>query len=252
MPMPDGTPTPEEAKAAQDAAAATKATEDAAAAAKAKADAEAKDLEGLRAAAEDAKRWKATFGDNTPEQVLAYLQAQDAKLRAGAAAPPAKDAPKPKDIRDLILDDPEQVLDWYFKARLGPIIQELYDHSTAMTREVVTSKQAVVKDKDGKETVRPAMPHYGRFKKEIEDFVSKVDVRLRNKPETWTSAYNFVVGSHLDELVQEEAAKRLPAVEPGGAGAAAVGAGGPKLTDEETAVARGLGLTPEEYVKWKE
>lgn len=49
----------------------------------------------------------------------------------------------------------------------------------------------------------PEMRFYGRFQKEIDAYVSRLDPALRSRPETWKVAHDAVVGMHHDELARE-------------------------------------------------
>ena len=54
------------------------------------------------------------------------------------------------------------------------------------------------------------LPHYKRFKKEIDEYVAKMPPGLRIRPEAIRMAHNAVVGAHVEELLVEtkEAALR--------------------------------------------
>jgi len=189
-----------------------------------------------------AAEWRATFGDTVkPADVLAKLREQHVKLQAPAApgASPAPAAPAaPVDIKELIFDDPEKALDAYFDKRVGPVVRDFYETSAQVTKQLVSSQR----DDKG----NPSMPHFKRFEKQIGEFVDRVHPTLRNRPETWQSAYNFVVGQNVDALVQEKLAAQTPPVEQVGGGPAGE-AKKFNLTDEEIHVAEAMGMTPEEY-----
>lgn len=66
------------------------------------------------------------------------------------------------------------------------------------------------------------LPHYTRFKKEIDAAYAQMPPQLRAMPEAITIAHDLVSGRHVGELVAEarEAALRTPAVQPNAPGAA--------------------------------
>ena len=197
-------------------------------------------------AADPAAEWRATFGDTVkPADVLAKLREQHAKLQVPPVAPtaPAAAPPTPPpDIKDLIFDNPEQALDIYFEKRVGPVVRDFYETSANVTKQLVQQQRS---DK-GELT----MPYFQRFERQIDEFVSKVHPTLRNRPETYQTAYNFVVGQNVNAIVQEKMASQTPPVEPAGGGPAAEVAKF-KLTEEEAAVAVAMGMTPEEYAQNK-
>jgi len=198
------------------------------------------------AVVDPAAEWRATFGDTVkPADVLAKLREQHAKLQAapaGPVAPTAGPPAPPPDIKDLIFDNPEQALDIYFEKRVGPVVRDFYETSANVTKQLVQQQRS---DK-GELT----MPYFQRFEKQIDEFVSKVHPTLRNRPETYQTAYNFVVGQNVNAIVQEKMAAQTPAIEPAAGGPAAE-ARKFQLTDEEAAVAAAMGMTPEEYAQNK-
>jgi len=168
-------------------------------------------------------------------------QVDQAKAAPQAQAPPP--APE-QDIKEMILDDPEKALDRHLDKRVGPIVKEFYDHASTMT------KMTVFQQRTDKGAAR--FPHAQRFAKDIDQFMQNVDPRLRTRPESWESAYNFVVGANYDRLLEEARAQGAPPVE--GAGGAPAAAQAPKveIDEQESRVARGMGMTPQEYADWRD
>lgn len=188
--------------------------------------------------------WEQYFPGAKPEDVvlaLRTLKGQVDQLRA-PQAPPQPQTPEP-DLKDLILDDPEKALDRHLSRRVGPVVQEFYEHAASMTK-MTTFQQ--VSDKG-----KPRFPHAKRFEKDIESFMEKVDPRLRTKPESWESAYNFVVGANYDKLIEEARAQGAPPIEGAGGQPGTVGTPKIVLEPDEARVARGMGMSAEEYHEWK-
>ena len=76
------------------------------------------------------------------------------------------------------------------------------------------------------EVVRPQMPYYNRYKKEVDAYIASLPAHLRIKKDVHLVAYNAVAGSHVAEIVKEEREKVLrEAADPNAAGAPG-GAGG--------------------------
>lgn len=188
--------------------------------------------------------WETYFPGAKPEDVVVALRTLKGQIDQLRAQPQATQpqAPEP-DLKDLILDDPEKALDRHLNRRVGPVVQEFYEHAANMTK-MTTFQQITEKGK-------PKFPHAKRFEKDIETFMERVDPRLRTKSESWESAYNFVVGANYDKLVEEARAAGAPPIE--GAGGQPGTQGAPKITlsPDEARVARGMGMTPEEYHEWQ-
>lgn len=188
--------------------------------------------------------WERVFGPGVkPEQVVSYIQSLTTRA-AAAAAPQAPPPPPAPSIKDLIFEEPEKALDAFFQQRVAPALNAVMDQSGRVVGEVISQQRGT----DGK----PVMPYFNKYRGEIEDFVSRVNPSLRGRPETWRSAYNYVVGNHINEVVQEEIASRTPPVE---SGSGAPSSGGQKpsgsLTAEEQHSAALMGMTEAEYIEWK-
>ena len=108
-------------------------------------------------------------------------------------------------------------------------INPLRDEGLAAIGEVVAGSMA------------KELPYYTRFKKEVDEYVSKMPPNLRIRPEAIRMAHNAVVGAHATEIVNEakEAALRGGGEPPKGGGAppsgsgrqAGVGGGAPTVED---------------------
>jgi hypothetical protein len=80
------------------------------------------------------------------------------------------------------------------------------------------------------------MPHYERFKKEINGMLREVPANQRLNPETHKLVYQAVVGLHVDELANEaaEAAIRKSKAPAQDSGSAAAGRGGGMSAKDES------------------
>jgi|HubBroStandDraft_1064217.scaffolds.fasta_scaffold00148_8 hypothetical protein len=104
---------------------------------------------------------------------------------------------------------------------------------------------------------------FDRFAGEIEAEVAKTPTQYQTNASVWQSAMTFVKGMHADELVEE--ARKAPPTGNGGSAAVHISQqGGPqngrpagpppaveKLSDDERAVARKLGITDQQYIDGK-
>lgn len=115
-----------------------------------------------------------------------------------------------------------------------------------------------------KEIVKPKMPHYNKYPKEVDDAIAKLPTHLRLHPEAQLFAYKAVIGSHVDEIVTEakEAALRASSSDDGGtqpgagSGRANAGAGSAKTPDaaalfgpEAADALRAKGVSQEDHAK---
>lgn len=186
--------------------------------------------------------WEKSFPGLKPDQVMSFIQLQQAelaKLKAAPAAPATPPAP-PVDMRELILEDPERALDLHLQKRLGPALGQLMESQAAITADLISTRR----NEKGELT----MPHFKKYEQEIRQFVGTVDSKLRHRPETWENAYRFVVGNHIEDIVQERIAGMTPAVEPAGGRPAPTRAASLGLSPEEERAALRMGMTPEDYV----
>lgn len=97
-------------------------------------------------------------------------------------------------------------------------LQMKYNEETVREANLQTQQQLAALQYNGMNMIanvvgtqaQSGLPHYTRFKKEIDDFLSKLDPGVRANPEAHKWAYNSIVGQHHDELLKEaeEAAVR--------------------------------------------
>jgi hypothetical protein len=59
------------------------------------------------------------------------------------------------------------------------------------------------------EVAKGQMPHYGRFKQEIDQYVTGLPAEARLNPQVYVVAHNAVVGAHMSELLEEERQKTI-------------------------------------------
>ena len=90
--------------------------------------------------------------------------------------------------------EPDKFMDYQFNKRLGPLVQQ----QTAALRG---TNKAVFQGKIGEE-------EWGKYGEEIERFVDGMHPQLQAHPEVYRNAYNLVVASHKDEIIEEESNKK--------------------------------------------
>lgn len=111
-----------------------------------------------------------------------------------------------------------------------------------------------------KEDGRPKYPYWETFEKEIEELTKNDPLVAKNRPEYWDSAYNIVVGRHLDDIQAGTVkTKKMTFVEGGGSGSGGSGTNNTKNPLEPTDIDRqqaakfngGKGIPIEKYMETK-
>jgi hypothetical protein len=140
-------------------------------------------------------------------------------------------------------ENPVGLLDRHFAARMGPVLHEHLDTQAKIIRQAFIDR-----NKDDWE----------EFGKEVDAFMQPMSMSTKAKPGSWEEGLNYIRGKHIDKLVEkgmkakEEAVKKAQ-IE--GRGVAIGGSNGStrrvRLTEMEKAVAKGFGMTEEEWAKNK-
>jgi hypothetical protein len=173
---------------------------------------------------------------------LAFERLQQTSVQPAAAAPVRKE-----DIEltseDLVGDDPGKVntkLNRLFEAKAAPVINELLQNQS---NQIHTLMRA-----------HPSMPYFQRYEQEILASANRLPVSATAKAETWQLLYQTTVAQHLPEILNEQKAEweRARSTPP----PSERGRGGPPnqqrrgLSDEQKTIARSLGVSEEEYLKF--
>src|SRR5213080_2789784 len=149
-------------------------------------------------------------------------------------------------LRERMNDDPIGVLDQHFQSRIAPLANTYAENQAALNRQLTAERLS--RDEVNREL-------WQKYEKEVDDFMSTMPGQVRVQPNAYENAFKFILAQHLDEVIEHRTSKKTEAekrafVEPA---TAAEGARPKKvdLSDLEKQVARGLGLTDEEYIKWR-
>lgn len=51
------------------------------------------------------------------------------------------------------------------------------------------------------------MPHYQKYQKEIDAYISRLPLEMQANPDVYTQAHNLICGGHLNEILEEEKSK---------------------------------------------
>ena len=180
----------------------------------------------------------------------AYVQQLVSSLQTAASRPTPGDGNENGDpherLREEMNEDPIGVLDRHFQSRIAPLANTYADNQAQLNRQLTAERLS--RDEVNREL-------WQKYEKEVDEFMSTMPGQVRVQPNAYENAFRFVLSQHLDEVVDLRVSKRSEAekrafVEPA---TAAVGAQPKKvdLSDLEKQVARGLGMTDEEYSKWR-
>jgi hypothetical protein len=115
--------------------------------------------------------------------------------RVGGGGKPPDGAPEEGD--DSALIDRKELKRHFedLKKNLAGVLVETTGQSSKQIRQAQ------------KEILRPKLPHFARFEKEIDGLLDKVDPRQAASPETIQNVYNLVVSQHQTELLAEREAE---------------------------------------------
>ena len=126
---------------------------------------------------------------------------------------------------------------------MGPVIHEHLDTQAKIIRQAFIDR-----NKDD----------WDEFGKEIDAFMQPMSMSTKAKPGSWEEGLNYIRGKHIDKLVEkgmkakEEATKKAQIEGRGVLVGSANGTGKRvRLTEMEKAVAKGFGMTEEEWAKNK-
>lgn len=140
-------------------------------------------------------------------------------------------------------ENPVGLLDRHFAARMGPVLHEHLDTQAKIIRQAFIDR-----NKDD----------WDEFGKEIDAFMQPMSMSTKAKPGSWEEGLNYIRGKHIDKLVEkgmkakEEATKKAQIEGRGVLVGSANGTGKRvRLTEMEKAVAKGFGMTEEEWAKNK-
>jgi hypothetical protein len=138
------------------------------------------------------------------------------------------------------------------KELMNSMAQELVETHINPLRQ--TGLQAIAANT--MEMLKPRMPHFDRYQKEIQVFLDAYPPDLRVNAQAIRAAYDTVVGSHLEELAEERVQQHIrqaaaPVVKPGGSQR---GRGNREDTVAEAdeiapGALQGIGRTEEEFAR---
>lgn len=166
------------------------------------------------------------------------------------AGPTADEGDVREKLRERIAEDPMSVLDEHYRSRTQPLVQRFLEQQGRTNRELFITKMS--NSDDGREVLKD-------YLEEVDDFLKDFDPEHRAAPDAYDAALRWVLAKPQNfqkevkrQLNKEREKEKLHFVEPGAAGERAPKETKRSLSAIEKEVAVGLGLTEEEYLKYKE
>lgn len=179
-------------------------------------------------------------------QLTASLQDAAARATMGGGGTP----PTQEDIRERFANDPVSVLDEHYRARTAPIVGAVTENLAKQNRDMAFMKFQQEKIPG---TDKSLVEVYG---KEVDEFMRNMPPDTRANPGTYDAAMKWVRSQHVDEEVEMRHQARVEAEKRAFVEGPASGSPGkpgkPSLTEIEREVAKGLGLTEEDYLQYRE
>lgn len=203
----------------------------------------APDTQGLEALRAENARLRELSEKASRDAAGAQAYVHEIVSRLQAAANSRSEAPETpgRDIREVFQEDPVSVLDQHFQARMAPLINQSLEYQVQSAQELFSQRMAENED-------------YKDYKDELDEFMKGIPPAVKAQPKAWVDGLNFIRARHLDDIVEKRRKKqtendRRAFVEPASA-AGARREGGVTLNADQKAIAKGLGIPEEEYVKW--
>jgi hypothetical protein len=189
------------------------------------------------------------------EAAKAYVSTLTATLKDSAERIAIARGSSPEEqqsLQERLNEDPESVLEEHYNRRTAPIVKANLENQAKIVRELAISKLGNTKLYDG----GPSL--WERYGDEVDQFLGQFsDPSTRAAPDAYDAAIQWVRSKHIDEEITERERARREAekrsfVEGPSVGAAAGARKKVALNDVERAVAKGLNLSEEEYLQYKE
>lgn len=142
------------------------------------------------------------------------------------------------DLREQLNDNPEEVLDRHFYTRMKPLIEQNLGYQVQTARTLFEQRHEADED-------------FRAYKDELEEFMKGIPPEVKANPAAWDNAMDFVRAKHLKEIVERRTKKqsqmdqRAFAEPPSGSSPGR--ASKASLSDDQKAIAKGLGLSEDEY-----
>lgn len=153
-------------------------------------------------------------------------------------------------LRERISDDPASVLDEHYQARTGPLVQRFLEQQGQTNRQLFITKMGM--SEEGKEALKD-------YLEDVDNFLKDFGPEHRASADAYDAALRWVLSKpdnfnkEVERRIKKEREKeKVHFVEPGSGGERVAREQKRELSALEQEVAKGLGLSEEDYVKYKE
>jgi hypothetical protein len=174
------------------------------------------------------------------EASKAYVAQLTATLQGAAervANRPDPNAPPAPSLQERLSEDPLSVLDEHFRARTAPLVGAAMENNARLNRELFITRS----DKT----------LWNKYGDEVDKFMGDFPSETRAQAGSYDAALRWVRAQHLDEEIAEREAARKESEKRSFVEAATAAAGGrkekPTLTELQKTIAKGLGISEEDY-----
>ena len=182
------------------------------------------------------------------EGAKAYVQNLIAQVQEAAnrgPAPPDMSDPNVKEsIREKLNEDPVGFMNAHFQERIRPLATFALDNQAALNRQLAAE--------------RLKGEGWDEYEGEVDEFMGAMPPEVRAKPGSYEAAFRFVLSKpeNFEKVIQRRMAAKLQTEQnafverpSGGVNRAPAK---PALTDLEKSIAKGLQITEEEYMQFRE
>lgn len=185
------------------------------------------------------------------ETFVSNLTGRLERVAASAQQQRGEPGGDPKErLRERIAEDPASVLDEHYQARTQPLVRGFLDQQGRMNRELFITRMN--QTEDDREVLKAHL-------EDVDDFLKDFEPEHRASPDAYDAALRWVLSKPENfkkevarQLAKEREKNNTHFVEPGTKGERQPREGKKQLSSIEQEVAKGLGLSDEDYMKYKE
>jgi hypothetical protein len=183
-----------------------------------------------------------------------YIIAMTSKLEELAAKATTEKGKKTNEelvdeTLEAFKDNPHAVMDAHFNARMRPILAEHLENQGSLQKEATVRR---LQDKYGS---KEGVKKWEKYQDQVEEMMERMGPSAKARPWAWDEAYNYIVARNVDQEVEDRIKEKIKKEEESmvEATTAASSRGGASaaLTENEKRVAKGLGMSEDDYKKGK-
>lgn len=177
------------------------------------------------------------------ESSRGYVQQMVDNLRKQSAAQDDNDEP---DLNAAFNEDPARAAEHLINLKMAPLQQATMFNQAGLNRQL--TEQRILQDEF-------YAPYWKKYSGEVDEFMRRVPLDLQAQPTSWENAFTFVMASKLRDIYADMKSNNIEQqkkafVEGKGLGSPTAKQG-TELDPAEVKVASMMGLSAEEYAKWR-